>query len=163
MARSPAAAAAAMAAVCWCRMKRRPSVGWMDFAADRRGIGRTGRGERERERAEGLRALAPYKSCWHYYVRPGLNLSRDRKLDTASPVILIYRKCNGGLGRRRHHRARCVRAAFCIFAAIRDVTRFFRLIENYGFTGERRCVNPLARALSFARSKRIRNFYMKTS
>lgn len=35
MARSPAAAAA----VCWCQMKRRPSVARMDFAADRRGIG----------------------------------------------------------------------------------------------------------------------------
>ena len=115
--------------LCWCRMKRRPSVGWMDFAAYRRGIGCTAQWER--------RALAPYKSCWHYYVRPGLNLSRNRKLDTASPVILIYRKCSGGLGRVIELD---IRVAFCIFAAVRDVVRFFRLIENYGFMGEQRCM-----------------------
>ena len=28
-----------------------------------------------------VRTLAPYKSCRHYSVTPGLNLSRDRKLD----------------------------------------------------------------------------------
>lgn len=28
-----------------------------------------------------VRTLAPYKSCGHYSVTPGLNLSRDRKLD----------------------------------------------------------------------------------
>lgn len=124
--------------LCWCRMKRRGrrSVGRMDFAADRRGIGRTARWE-----SRGVTSsrtiqimLALLRQAWTQLVArpetryrfPGnTDLSevqrRPRPPASSSPPLALR---------------------FCIFAAVRDVTRFFRLIENYGFTGERRCAEP---------------------
>lgn len=65
-----------------------------------------------------------------------------------SPVILIYRKVQR-LPRPPASSSplRCV----FVFLPVGDVARFFRLIENYGFTGERRCANRCSRA-----SKRTR-------
>jgi hypothetical protein len=87
----------------------------------------------------------------------GLNLSRDRKLDTAPRLMLIYRKRSGHLGRRRHratdHPPSTLPRATRVFLRVRVIrARFFRLIESYGFADERRRGNALPEIVTLSLS-----------
>jgi len=114
-------------------------------------------GERTGQGTEGgrPRALAPYKSCWHYSVRPGTQLVARPETRYRSPLNADLSEAQRPPRPPASSRDRPPSPALTLPRATRVFlirARFFRLIESYGFADERRRGNALPEIVSLSRS-----------